>query len=249
MESIVSIRNCNIFIDKHLILSDVNFEINKGEFIYLIGKTGTGKSSLLKTLYGELEMVEGEGHVDEFDLRKLKRKQIPFLRRKLGIVFQDFQLLTDRTVAENLIFVMKATGWKDKNKMKARIDEVLGKVGMQTKSFKMPHELSGGEQQRVAIARALINDPVLILADEPTGNLDPETSDIILKLLYDISQQGRAVLMATHDYVHMSKYGNRTLTCENGRVTDSKVGTRQPIESDSNETVLGSLEGDASEND
>lgn len=223
MEPIVSISDCNIYIDKHLILKDVNFEINKGEFIYLIGKTGTGKSSLLKILYGELEMKEGQGRVGEFDLRKLKRKQIPYLRRKLGIVFQDFQLLTDRTIAENLIFVMRATGWKDKNKMKARIEEVLSKVDLGTKGFKMPHELSGGEQQRVAIARALINDPDLILADEPTGNLDPETSDNILKLLYDISQSGRAVLMATHDYVHMSKYGNRTLRCENERVIDSLV--------------------------
>lgn len=222
MEPIVSIKDCNIYIDKHLILSDVNFQINKGEFIYLIGKTGTGKSSLLKTLYGELEMTEGQGSVAGFDLRKLKRKQVPFLRRKLGIVFQDFQLLTDRTVAENLIFVMKATGWKDKNKMKSRIDEVLAKVELNTKGFKMPHELSGGEQQRVAIARALINDPDLILADEPTGNLDPETSDNILRLLFDISQSDRAVLMATHDYVHMSKYGNRTLRCDAGRVEDSK---------------------------
>lgn len=222
METIVSIKNCNIYIDKHLILKDVNFDINKGEFIYLIGKTGTGKSSLLKTLYGEIEMIEGSGTVDEFDLRKLKRKQVPYLRRKLGIVFQDFQLLTDRTVAENLIFVMKATGWKDKNKMKKRINEVLAKVDLGTKGFKMPHELSGGEQQRVAIARALINDPVLILADEPTGNLDPETSDNILKLLYDISQSGRAILMATHDYIHMGKYGNRTLRCENQRILDSR---------------------------
>jgi len=223
MEPIVSIKDCNIFIDKHLILKDVNFNINKGEFIYLIGKTGTGKSSLLKTLYGELEMTDGEGSVGEFNLRKLKRKQVPYLRRTLGIVFQDFQLLTDRSVAENLIFVMKATGWKDKDKMKARIQEVLEKVDLGTKGFKMPHELSGGEQQRVAIARALINDPVLILADEPTGNLDPETSDNILRLLFDISQSGRSVLMATHDYVHMSKYGNRTLRCDAGGVVDSRL--------------------------
>jgi cell division transport system ATP-binding protein len=223
MEPIVSIKDCNIFIDKHLILKDVNFDINKGEFIYLIGKTGTGKSSLLKTLYGELEMTDGEGTVGDFNLRKLKRKQVPHLRRTLGIVFQDFQLLTDRSVAENLIFVMKATGWKDKNKMKARIQEVLEKVELGTKGFKMPHELSGGEQQRLAIARALINDPVLILADEPTGNLDPETSDNILRLLFDISQSGRSVLMATHDYVHMSKYGNRTIKCEAGEIVDSRL--------------------------
>ena len=239
METIVSIKDCNIYIDKHLILSDVNFDIQKGEFIYLIGKTGTGKSSLLKTLYGELELKEGTGVVADFDLKKLKRKQIPFLRRKLGIVFQDFQLLTDRSVAENLIFVMKATGWTDKNKMKARIEEVLDKVGLATKGFKMPHELSGGEQQRVSIARALINDPELILADEPTGNLDPETSDNILRLLSEISKSGRAVLMATHDYKHMGTYGNRTLTCESGRVLDSKndtppspqVAPNQPIPS------------------
>ena len=223
MEPIVAIKDCNIYIEKHLVLSNVNFEINKNEFIYLIGKTGTGKSSLLKTLYGELPMVEGSGNVAEFDLRKLKRKQVPYLRRKLGIVFQDFQLLTDRSVAENLIFVMKATGWKEKVKMKERIEEVLEMVGLSTKGFKMPYELSGGEQQRVAIARALINDPVLILADEPTGNLDPETSDNILQLLYNISNSDRSVLMATHDYVHMSKYGNRTLRCEDGKIIDSKV--------------------------
>lgn len=222
MEPIVSIKDCNIYIEKHLVLSDVNFEIHKNEFVYLIGRTGTGKSSLLKTLYGELPLTDGAGMVADFDLKQLKRKQVPFLRRKLGIVFQDFQLLTDRTVAENLIFVMKATGWKEKVKMKERIEEVLEMVGLSTKGFKMPYELSGGEQQRVAIARALINDPVLILADEPTGNLDPETSDNILKLLYDISQSDRSVLMATHDYVHMSKYGNRTLRCEGGKVLDSK---------------------------
>lgn len=223
MEPIVSIKDCNIYIEKHLVLSDVNFEIKKNEFIYLIGRTGTGKSSLLKTLYGELPMTEGSGRVDEYDLRKLKRKQVPFLRRKLGIVFQDFQLLTDRSVAENLIFVMKATGWKDKVNMKNRIEEVLEMVGLATKSFKMPYELSGGEQQRVAIARALINDPVLILADEPTGNLDPQTSDNILKLLSDISKSDRSVLMATHDYEHMGKYGNRTLRCEDGKIIDSKI--------------------------
>ena len=264
MEPIVSIKDCNIFIDKHLVLKDVNFDINKGEFIYLIGKTGTGKSSLLKTLYGELEMTEGTGNVGEFNLRKLKRKQIPFLRRKLGIVFQDFQLLTDRSVAENLIFVMKATGWSDKNEMKTRIQEVLEKVDLGTKGFKMPHELSGGEQQRLAIARALINDPVLILADEPTGNLDPETSDNILKLLYDISQSGRSVLMATHDYVHMSKYGNRTLRCDAGVIIDSHVDMTAPlarpqipqpepvkeerkVAASTNEPTLGSLDSEPTE--
>jgi cell division transport system ATP-binding protein len=265
MEPIVSIKDCNIYIDKHLVLKDVNFDINKGEFIYLIGKTGTGKSSLLKTLYGELEMTDGMGNVGEFNLRKLKRKQIPYLRRKLGIVFQDFQLLTDRSVSENLIFVMKATGWKDKNEMKIRIQEVLEKVDLGTKGFKMPHELSGGEQQRLAIARALINDPVLILADEPTGNLDPETSDNILKLLYDISQSGRSVLMATHDYVHMGKYGNRTLRCDAGVIIDSQIDMTTPLArpkqvqpevqkeepkptEPSSEPTLGSLDADSAEN-
>ena len=265
MEPIVSIKDCNIYIDKHLVLKDVNFDINKGEFIYLIGKTGTGKSSLLKTLYGELEMTDGMGNVGEFNLRKLKRKQIPYLRRKLGIVFQDFQLLTDRSVSENLIFVMKATGWKDKNEMKIRIQEVLEKVDLGTKGFKMPHELSGGEQQRLAIARALINDPVLILADEPTGNLDPETSDNILKLLYDISQSGRSVLMATHDYVHMGKYGNRTLRCDAGVIIDSQIDMTSPLArpkqvqpevqkeepkptEPSSEPTLGSLDADSAEN-
>ena len=218
MESIVSITNCNIYIDKHLVLSDVNFDINKGEFIYLIGKTGTGKSSLLKTLYGELPMSNGEGRIGEFDLRKLKRRQIPFLRRKLGIVFQDFQLLTDRSVAENLIFVMKATGWKDQIKMNAQIADVLDKVGMKTKGFKFPHELSGGEQQRIAIARALLNDPELILADEPTGNLDPQTSVEVMKVLQEINKSGRTILMATHDYALILKYPSKTLKCDGSKV-------------------------------
>lgn len=225
MDTIVRLENAQIFIGKHLVLSDVDFTLKRGEFAYLIGKTGAGKSSFLKTLYGDLPLEQGNGEVAGFNLKKLKRKQVPFLRRKLGIVFQDFQLLSDRTVAENLIFVMKATGWKDKAKMKDRIQEVLQKVDLSTKGFKMPHELSGGEKQRVVIARALINDPDLILADEPTGNLDPETSDNILKLLYEISQSGRAVLMATHDYVHMHKYGSRTIRCEGGKVLDSSVGS------------------------
>ncbi len=218
LDTIVAIENATIFQGDHLVLSNVNFEIDKGDFVYLIGKTGTGKSSLLKTLYGELPLREGEGTVGEFDLRKLKRRQIPYLRRKLGIVFQDFELLTDRTVDENLLFVLRATGWKNKEEMKVRAGEVLEKVGLGKKGYKFPHELSGGEQQRVVVARALLNDPDIILADEPTGNLDPATTEEILDLLYAISQSGRAVLMATHDYVHMKKYSSRVLRC-----TDSTV--------------------------
>jgi cell division transport system ATP-binding protein len=223
MEPIVSLAGANISILHNLVLKDVNLTINKGEFVYLIGKTGSGKSSLLKTLYGELPLKEGSGEVATFGLPKLKRKKIPFLRRKLGIVFQDFQLLGDRTINENLIFVMKATGWKDKNEIKARAEEVLNRVGLATKGFKYPHELSGGEQQRVAIARALVNDPDLILADEPTGNLDPETSDKIIELLIEISNNGRAILMATHDYKIMEKFPARTIKCEEGKLLEEKT--------------------------
>jgi len=216
LDTIVELRNTQIFQDDHLVLSDVNIHLDKGDFVYLIGKTGSGKSSLLKTLYGELPLKEGEGFVGEFDLRKIKRNQVPYLRRKLGIVFQDFELLGDRNVNDNLLFVLRATGWKNKREMSERMQEVLEKVGLGTKGYKMPHELSGGEQQRVAVARALLNDPDLILADEPTGNLDPATTEEILNLLYDISQNGRAVLMATHDYVHMKKFSSRIIVCENG---------------------------------
>ena len=219
---IMSIRNAKIFQKDALVLNDVNIDIEKGEFVYLIGKTGSGKSSLLKTCYGELPLVEGEGEISGFDLKKLKRKEIPYLRRKLGIVFQDFQLLTDRSVNDNLYFVMKATGWKDKKKMEKRAQEVLDKVYLGSKGYKMPHELSGGEQQRVVIARALINDPELILADEPTGNLDPETTEEILSLLFEIAKSGRAILMATHDYTYMQKFSSRTITCKNNKVIDSK---------------------------
>ncbi|MFT6354750.1 MAG: cell division transport system ATP-binding protein, partial [Cryomorphaceae bacterium] len=180
LDTIVQIKDAKIFQGDHLVLSDVNIQLDKGDFVYLIGKTGTGKSSLLKTLYGALPLTEGEGFVGDFDLKKMKRSQVPFLRRKLGIVFQDFELLTDRSVNDNLLFVLKATGWKNKNEMKARMQEVLEKVGLGNKGYKLPHELSGGEQQRVAIARALLNDPDLILADEPTGNLDPNTTEEIL---------------------------------------------------------------------
>jgi cell division transport system ATP-binding protein len=218
--AILEIKDGKIFQNKNLILDQVNVRIENGEFVYLVGKTGSGKSSLLKTLYGELPLTDGTGNIVGYDLKKLKRRWIPFLRRKLGIVFQDFQLLPDRTVEENLKFVMKATGWKDKNKMTARILELLERVGLSGKENKLPHQLSGGEQQRVSIARALINDPVLILADEPTGNLDPETSEEILRLLFEISNSGRAVLMATHDYTIMEKFPFRTLKTENGKLND-----------------------------
>ncbi|PJB13795.1 MAG: phosphonate ABC transporter ATP-binding protein, partial [Flavobacteriales bacterium CG_4_9_14_3_um_filter_32_8] len=197
---IININSAKIFQKKNLILQNVTVKIDKGEFVYLIGKTGSGKSSLLKTLYADLPLQEGEATVCDFDLKTIKQNQIPFLRRKLGIVFQDFQLLTDRSVNDNLLFVLKATGWKEKSKMEARINEVLTNVGLGTKGYKFPHELSGGEQQRVVIARALLNEPDLILADEPTGNLDPETSEEIIKLLFEISNKGKAILMATHDF-------------------------------------------------
>tara|TARA_B100000768_G_scaffold89874_1_gene84332 strand:- start:9199 stop:9912 length:714 start_codon:yes stop_codon:yes gene_type:complete len=223
-ENIVEIKHATIAQADNIILSGVNLEIKEGEFIYLIGRTGSGKSSLMKTLYGEIKLKSGEGSVCGYDLVKMKRKQVPFLRRKIGIVFQDFELLMDRTVEDNLFFVMKATGWRDKKKMEVRKDEVLDDVGLKTKGFKMPHELSGGERQRVSIARALINEPELILADEPTGNLDPKTTEDILSLLHGISQQGIPVVMATHDYIYMKKFSSRVLICENGKlVSQSEV--------------------------
>lgn len=221
-ETIVEISDANIFQSNNLVLSNVQLKIDKGEFVYLIGKTGSGKSSLLKMIYGDVELLQGKAGVAGFQLNHIREKQIPFLRRKLGIVFQDFQLLTDRSVNSNLLFVLQATGWKDKVKMKDRINEVLDKVGLSTKGFKMPHELSGGEQQRVVIARALLNHPELILADEPTGNLDPETSEGIMKLLTDIGQTGCSVLMATHNYNLIEKFPARIIKCENGRLFDSK---------------------------
>jgi cell division transport system ATP-binding protein len=228
-ESIVSLTNAKIFQGSSLILQDVNITVNKGEFVYLVGKTGTGKSSLLKTLYGELPLIEGEGMVAGYDLRKMTWKKVPFLRRSLGVVFQDFQLLTDRNVHENLKFVLKATGWKDNKLMEEKINDVLDKVGLKSKGFKMPFEMSGGEQQRVDIARALLNSPKLVLADEPTGNLDPETSDEIMQLLFHIAKDfNTTVIMATHDYIVINRYPSRMLKTERGHVYDSAaVGSYQ----------------------
>jgi cell division transport system ATP-binding protein len=215
---VIDFNKVSIFQNETLILANVTLTISKGEFVYLIGKTGSGKSSLLKTIYGDLPLKNGNGTVAEFDLRKLKSRQIPYLRRKLGIVFQDFQLLMDRTVSDNLLFVMRGTQWKDKKLMQKRLMEVLAKVNLETKGKKMPHQLSGGEQQRIGIARALINDPEIILADEPTGNLDPETAEGIIGLLFDISKTGSSVLMATHNYTFFDKFPSRTLLCEGGNV-------------------------------
>ena len=223
LDTIINLDKVSIFQKHNLVLTNIELKIDKGEFVYLLGKTGSGKSSLLKTLYAELDLVEGEGTVAGFNLKTIKRKEIPYLRRKLGIVFQDFQLLTDRTINDNLLFVLKATGWKNKFEIQKRIQEVLEKVHLTTKGFKMPHELSGGEQQRISIARALLNDPELILADEPTGNLDPETSEEIMNVLLEISKSGRAVLIATHDIMMFNKFPSRTIKCENGKIIDSKV--------------------------
>ena len=217
-ETILSLSNAAIYQRESLILSEVNVEVTKGEFVYLIGKTGTGKSSFMKTLYGDIPLQEGEGNIVSFNLNGLKEKQIPFLCRKLGVVFQDFKLLNDRSVKDNLLFVLKATGWKDKKAMDAKITEVLTKVGMQSKNFKYPYQLSGGEQQRIAIARALLNDPELILADEPTGNLDPQTSVEVMEVLQEINKNGNTILMATHDYALLLKYPSKTLKCDGQKV-------------------------------
>jgi cell division transport system ATP-binding protein len=221
-ETILELHNANIYQGDGLVLQEVNFTVNKGEFVYLVGKTGTGKSSLLKTLYGELPLKEGEGSVVGYDLRKLTWKTVPFLRRNMGVVFQDFQLLTDRNVNENLKFVLKAIGWKEEKLMNEKIADVLDKVGLRSKGFKMPYEMSGGEQQRVDIARALLNSPKLILADEPTGNLDPETSDEIMHLLIHIARDyGTSVVMATHDYIVIQKFPSRMVRTEQGKVYDN----------------------------
>ena len=221
-ETILELQHANIYQGSSLILQDVNISVSKGEFVYLVGKTGTGKSSLLKTLYGDLKLKEGDGKVVGYDLRQMDWKKIPFLRRNLGIVFQDFQLLTDRNVHDNLKFVLRATGWKDEKLIEEKINDVLDKVGLRTKGFKFPFELSGGEQQRVDVARALLNSPKLILADEPTGNLDPETSDEIMQLLFNICKDyGAAVVMATHDYMVVGKFPARTIKTERGKVIDN----------------------------
>ncbi len=228
-ERILELKKANIYQGESLVLQDVNISVERGEFVYLVGKTGTGKSSLLKTLYGELPLKEGEGNVVGFDLKGLTWKTVPYLRRTIGIVFQDFQLLTDRNVHDNLEFVLEATGWKDKKLMEEKIQEVLEKVGLKTKGFKYPFELSGGEQQRVDVARALLNSPKLILADEPTGNLDPETSDEIMNLLIQVSRDfGSAVVMATHDYIVINKFPARTIKTEKGHVIDNASISYQP---------------------
>jgi cell division transport system ATP-binding protein len=220
-ELVVQLDHVNIYQSGSLILQDVNLKVEKGEFVYLVGRTGAGKSSLLKTLYGEITLTEGIGHVVGFNLKDMTWKTLPFLRRNLGVVFQDFQLLTDRNVHENLKFVLKATGWQDEKLMEQKIDDVLNKVGLQNKGFKMTYEMSGGEQQRVDIARALLNAPKLILADEPTGSLDPETSDEIMQLLMQIAKEdGTAILMATHDFMVVNKFPSRTLTTEGGKLVE-----------------------------
>ena len=220
-EIVVQIEHANIYQSGSLILQDVNLNVQKGEFVYLVGKTGTGKSSLLKTLYGELTLTEGVGNVVGFNLKEMDWKKLPFLRRNLGVVFQDFQLLSDRNVNENLSFVLKATGWQDEQLIQQKVDDVLHKVGLQNKGFKMTYEMSGGEQQRVDIARAMLNSPKMILADEPTGSLDPETSDEIMQILFQIAKEdGTAIIMATHDYMVVNKFPARTLSTEGGRLVE-----------------------------
>ncbi|UUC45470.1 cell division ATP-binding protein FtsE [Flavobacterium cerinum] len=213
-QTILSLTDVTIYQENNAVLSHINLEVKNGEFIYIIGKTGSGKSSFMKTLYADLPLTEGEGTIVDYDLKALKEKDIPYLRRKLGIVFQDFKLLPDRNVHDNLEFVLKATGWAEKEEMQVQIEEVLDKVGMRNFVHKMPHQLSGGEQQRIAIARALLNDPELILADEPTGNLDPQTSMEVMEVLKKINQNGKTILMATHDYALLMKYPSKTLKCE-----------------------------------
>jgi cell division transport system ATP-binding protein len=223
MDTIIDFQNASIFQDDYLVLSDVSFKVNQGEFVYLIGRVGSGKTSLIKTINAELPLKEGTADVAGFQLEKLRMKSVPNLRRKLGIVFQDFQLLIDRSIRDNLLFVLKATGWKNQTDIDARINEVLEKTGLEYKHYKMPHQLSGGDQQRVVIARALLNNPDIILADEPTGNLDPETSESIIKILFEISNSGRAVIMATHNYTLLKKFSARTLKCEDGKLSELEL--------------------------
>jgi cell division transport system ATP-binding protein len=220
LDVIIELTDCTIWQQDNLVLSNVNLSVRKGEFIYLVGRVGSGKSSLIKTLNAQIPLKSGIGLVAGYNLSKIKRREIPYLRRKIGIVFQDFQLLTDRSVSENLEFVLKATGWKNKNEIETRIGDVLEKVGLGLKGYKMPHQLSGGEQQRVVIGRALLNDPDIILADEPTGNLDPETSEGIVRLLMDISKTGRAVVVATHNYTLLKKFSAKTLKCDDGKLME-----------------------------
>lgn len=220
---VIHIQNADIYQENHLVLQGVNFEVAKGEFLYLVGRTGAGKSSLLKTLYADIPLASGQAQIAGIQVNQIKRSQVPLLRRKLGIIFQDFQLFDDRSVAENLIFVMKATGWKSKPKITQRLTEVLMRVGLANSGQKMPHQLSGGEQQRVVIARALLNEPVLLIADEPTGNLDPEVADGIMKLFGEINASGTSILMATHNHNFIKKYPHRILKCEDGKIFDSNV--------------------------
>jgi cell division transport system ATP-binding protein len=220
LDIIIEINNANIYQDENLVLSDVTFSVGRGEFVYIIGKVGSGKTSIIKTINAELPLRSGQAQVAGFNLEKIKSKQVPLLRRKLGIVFQDFQLLSDRNVYENLAFVLRATGWKNKTEINNRIIEVLERVNLNFKGYKMPHQLSGGEQQRVVIARALLNDPEIILADEPTGNLDPETTEEIIELLLGISNSGRAVIMATHNHNLLKRYPSRTIRCEHGKTRE-----------------------------
>lgn len=219
---LISYKNVEVHQDEQIVLKDVTFDICKGEMVYLLGRVGCGKSTLMKTLYGELPIAAGEAKVEDYDMVNLKRKQVPYLRRKIGIVFQDFQLLTDRTVEENLIFVLKATGWKDKKVMKSHIIDVLDQVGMSGKAYKMPHQLSGGEQQRIVIARALLNSPGIILADEPTGNLDRETGAEIMELLSAIQQAGTTVIMSTHNPEWVNRYPGRKFRFQDGRITEEE---------------------------
>ena len=223
LDNVITLENAVIGINEHIVLTDVNLSVGRSEFVYLIGRVGSGKTSLIKTLNAEFPLLEGTGIVAGHQIDKIKRKEIPFLRRKMGIVFQDFKLLSDRTVESNLEFALRATGWKNKEEIKERIAEVLEKVSLGYKGYKMPHQLSGGEQQRVVIARALLNDPEIILADEPTGNLDPATSGEIMKILMDIAESGRAVMMVTHDYHQIKKFPSRTLKCEDEKLLDANL--------------------------